>query len=80
MHRAVLARHAAQCPSVIAPYETIHSSKGLEFERVIMTGIGEMNDTEAERLSSAWMLYVGMTRAQSVAAAPVAVRPFDALQ
>lgn len=43
---------------------TIHSSKGLEFERVIMIGIGEMNDTEAERLSSARLLYVGMTRAR----------------
>ena len=44
---------------------TIHSSKGLEFPRVIMLGIGQLNDKD----KSAWeqnarLLYVGMTRAQ----------------
>ncbi|GHU29778.1 hypothetical protein AGMMS50256_15390 [Betaproteobacteria bacterium] len=43
---------------------TIHNSKGLEFERVVMIGIGQMNDDEAERQQSARLLYVGMTRAR----------------
>ncbi len=40
---------------------TIHSSKGLEFPRVIMTGIGQMKGNEEH---NARLLYVGMTRAQ----------------
>ncbi|GHT92332.1 DNA helicase [Betaproteobacteria bacterium] len=43
---------------------TIHSSKGLEFERVIIVGIGQMKDDDAQRQQSARLLYVGMTRAQ----------------
>ncbi|MCM2332127.1 MAG: ATP-binding domain-containing protein [Pseudomonas sagittaria] len=43
---------------------TIHSSKGLEFERVILIGIGQMDDGEEERQQSARLLYVGMTRAR----------------
>ena len=43
---------------------TIHSSKGLEFERVIMIGIGHMDDGEEEKKQSARLLYVGMTRAR----------------
>lgn len=43
---------------------TIHSSKGLEFERVVMIGIGRMDDSEEERIQSARIIYVGMTRAR----------------
>lgn len=43
---------------------TIHSSKGLEFERVIIIGVGQIDDEEAERQQSARLLYVGMTRAR----------------
>jgi hypothetical protein len=43
---------------------TMHSSKGLEFERVIMIGIGQMDDGEEQREPSARLLYVGMTRAR----------------
>jgi hypothetical protein len=43
---------------------TIHSSKGLEFERVIIIGIGQMSDKDEQRQQSARLLYVGMTRAQ----------------
>ncbi|PTD97699.1 3'-5' exonuclease [Pseudothauera lacus] len=43
---------------------TIHSSKGLEFERVVMIGIGQMDDSEEERAQSARIIYVGMTRAR----------------
>jgi len=43
---------------------TIHSSKGLEFPRVIMAGIGQLADNEEEQARSARLLYVGMTRAQ----------------
>lgn len=43
---------------------TMHSSKGLEFPRVIMIGIGQMKDEEERREQTARVLYVGMTRAQ----------------
>lgn len=43
---------------------TIHSSKGLEFERVVMIGVGQMDDSEEERAQSARIIYVGMTRAR----------------
>ncbi len=43
---------------------TIHSSKGLEFSRVIMLGIGQLNDAEAQQAQNVRLLYVGMTRAQ----------------
>jgi hypothetical protein len=43
---------------------TIHSSKGLEFERVIMLGLGAMSVAPAERTTNARLLYVGMTRAR----------------
>jgi len=44
---------------------TIHSSKGLEFLRVIMFGVDELSDSsEKDILRSASLLYVGMTRAQ----------------
>ncbi|HGX92799.1 MAG TPA: DNA helicase II, partial [Candidatus Tenderia sp.] len=43
---------------------TVHSSKGLEFSRVIIVGIGQMSDDEARQQSAARLLYVGMTRAQ----------------
>ena len=44
---------------------TMQSSKGLEFPRVIIIGVGSMNDNEARLQQSARLLYVGMTRAQS---------------
>ncbi|MCF6257804.1 MAG: NERD domain-containing protein [Gammaproteobacteria bacterium] len=43
---------------------TIHSSKGLEFSRVIMLGIGQLNDDETQQARNVRLLYVGMTRAQ----------------
>lgn len=43
---------------------TIHSSKGLEFPRVIMVGVGQLTDKEERKQESARLLYVGMTRAQ----------------
>lgn len=43
---------------------TIHSSKGLEFPRVIITGIGQMKAEENRQKKNARLLYVGMTRAQ----------------
>jgi len=44
---------------------TMQSSKGLEFPRVIIIGVGSMKDDEARLQQSARLLYVGMTRAQS---------------
>ncbi len=43
---------------------TIHSSKGLEFARVIMLGVGQMKSDENSQKRDARLLYVGMTRAQ----------------
>jgi len=43
---------------------TIHSSKGLEFPRVILVGIGHLDDDEESRSDCARLVYVGMTRAQ----------------
>lgn len=43
---------------------TISSSKGLEFPRVIVAGIGQLADDEDEQAPNARLLYVGMTRAQ----------------
>ncbi|EGV52053.1 3'-5' exonuclease [Candidatus Endoriftia persephone] len=43
---------------------TIHSSKGLEFPRVIMLGIGQLGDEQVGQPQNARLLYVGMTRAQ----------------
>ncbi len=43
---------------------TLHSSKGLEFPRVIVVGTGQLNDSEENRAVHARLLYVGMTRAQ----------------
>jgi hypothetical protein len=44
---------------------TIHSSKGLEFERVILLGIGQLKDEDGACLQQfARLLYVGMTRAR----------------
>ena len=42
---------------------TLHSSKGLEFQRVIIVGVGDMEDRE-DTEKNARLLYVGMTRAQ----------------
>lgn len=43
---------------------SMHSSKGLEFPRVIMMGVGQVKDDEEQRSQNARLLYVGMTRAQ----------------
>ena len=43
---------------------TIHSSKGLEFPRVIIVGIGQLSDSGERQQQDARLLYVGMTRAQ----------------
>jgi hypothetical protein len=48
----------------VVTLSTIHSSKGLEFSRVIIMGIGALKDDEEHRQNSARLLYVGMTRAQ----------------
>ncbi len=43
---------------------TIHSSKGLEFPRVIILGVGQLRDDGERMQDNARLLYVGMTRAQ----------------
>jgi len=43
---------------------TIHSSKGLEFPRVIMLGLGALSGESEKEYEHASLLYVGMTRAQ----------------
>ncbi|GAB6044221.1 3'-5' exonuclease [Endothiovibrio diazotrophicus] len=43
---------------------TVHSSKGLEFPRVILLGVGQMEAREERREQDARLLYVGMTRAR----------------
>lgn len=43
---------------------TIHSSKGLEFPRVIMMGLGQIGKAKDRLQQDARLLYVGMTRAQ----------------
>ena len=44
---------------------SIHSSKGLEFPRVIIFGVGCLSDnSEEKRSQNSRLLYVGMTRAQ----------------
>lgn len=43
---------------------SIPSSKGLEFSRVVMLGLGKMGEKEERRQQDARLLYVGMTRAQ----------------
>lgn len=41
---------------------TMHSSKGLEFPVVAVSGIGDMPVREADPVSEAKLLYVAMTR------------------
>ncbi|MDZ7841666.1 MAG: 3'-5' exonuclease [Gammaproteobacteria bacterium] len=43
---------------------TLHSSKGLEFPRIIVLGIGALDDSDDKLGDNARLLYVGMTRAQ----------------
>ncbi|MCU7960010.1 MAG: NERD domain-containing protein/DEAD/DEAH box helicase [gamma proteobacterium symbiont of Bathyaustriella thionipta] len=43
---------------------TLHSSKGLEFRRVIILGTGLLGQNEERIIEDARLLYVGMTRAQ----------------
>ncbi len=57
------AEYDPACPRVTVM--TIHSSKGLEFSRVIMLGIGILDDSEEENVQkNTRLLYVGMTRAR----------------
>lgn len=42
---------------------TMHSSKGLEYPLVIVSGVGSMPDKHAEAATEAKLLYVAMTRA-----------------
>lgn len=44
---------------------TIHSSKGLEFETVVLTGIDKIQFVAEELVDQVRLLYVGMTRAKS---------------
>ncbi len=43
---------------------TLHSSKGLEFPRVVIMGIGQLKDNNDEQERNTRLLYVGITRAQ----------------
>lgn len=43
---------------------TIHSSKGLEFSRVVIVGIGQLGQKNARLEKETRLMYVGMTRAQ----------------
>ncbi len=43
---------------------SIHSSKGLEFARVILLGVGQLGENADSEAGDARLLYVGMTRAQ----------------
>lgn len=43
---------------------SIHSSKGLEFQRVILLGVGQLGENADSEAGDARLLYVGMTRAQ----------------
>jgi len=42
---------------------TIHSSKGLEFSRVIIVSVHHLKDDEEQLSQEARLLYVGMTHA-----------------
>ena len=44
---------------------TIHSSKGLEFETVVLAGIDKIQFTAKELVDQVRLMYVGMTRAKS---------------
>lgn len=44
---------------------TIHSSKGLEFETVVLTGIDKIQYVAEELVDQVRLLYVGMTRAKT---------------
>lgn len=44
---------------------TIHSSKGLEFETVVLAGVDKIQFTAKELVDQVRLMYVGMTRAKS---------------
>ena len=44
---------------------TIHSSKGLEFDTVVLAGIDKIQFVAEELVDQVRLLYVGMTRAKS---------------
>ena len=44
---------------------TIHSSKGLEFETVVLAGIDKIEFVAKELVDQVRLMYVGMTRAKS---------------
>lgn len=43
---------------------TLHSSKSLEFPRVIVAGTGQLDDSEEHCTAHARLLYAGMSRVQ----------------
>ena len=43
---------------------TLHSSKGLEFQTVIIMGLGHLKEEDDDFENQARILYVGMTRAR----------------
>ncbi len=55
-------RYAPEVDQVVVL--SIYSSKGLEFPRVLLVGVGELADAPERRAQEARLLYVGMTRAQ----------------
>ena len=44
---------------------TIHSSKGLEFETIVLAGVDKIQFVANELVDQVRLLYVGMTRAKS---------------
>jgi hypothetical protein len=53
-------------PAAAVTLTTLHSSKGLEFPVVVLIGLDQLDDSQAQRLEELRLLYVGMTRATHV--------------
>ena len=49
----------------LVPVLTIHSSKGLEFDTVVLAGIDRIQYIAEELVDQVRLMYVGMTRAKS---------------
>jgi superfamily I DNA/RNA helicase len=43
---------------------SVHSSKGLEFQAVVVVGLGEIQQANAPETDNTRLLYVAMTRAR----------------
>ncbi|WP_018868993.1 DEAD/DEAH box helicase [Thioalkalivibrio sp. ALgr3] len=56
-------RQKSATPADTVKMVTMHSSKGLEFPVVALTGLGEMDTAEEREAEEARLLYVAMTRA-----------------